>query len=105
MLKNAKKTEDQMKFEIKNFSEKFESSQRQINDQKNDFNSKLEEKELLLDKQIGLLKSTTEDLAKGTNYILEWLTKSSKISSFPDKYLYLIKISIKIFFLSDGRPY
>jgi len=64
MLKNAKKTEDQMKFEIKDFSEKFESSQRQINDQKNDFNSKLEEKELLLDKQIGLLKSTTEDLAK-----------------------------------------
>ena len=105
MLKNAKKTEDQMKFEIKNFSEKFESSQRQINDQKNDFNSKLEEKELLLDKQIGLLKSTTEDLAKGTNYILEWLTKSSKISSFPDKYLYHIKISMKIFFLSEGRPY
>ena len=105
MLKNAKKTEDQMKFEIKNFSEKFESSQRQINDQKNDFNSKLEEKELLLDKQIGLLKSTTEDLAKGTNDILKWPTKNTKISSFPDKYLYHIKISIKIFFLSEGRPY
>merc|ERR1719397_200357 len=64
MLKNAKKTEDQMKFEIKSFNEKIESSEKQINDQRNDFNSKLEEKELLLDKQIGLLKSTTEDLAK-----------------------------------------
>ena len=64
-MKNAKKTEDQMKSEIKNYSEKLESSEKQINDQKNDFNSKLEEKELLLDKQIGLLKSTTEDLAKG----------------------------------------
>merc|ERR1719211_687008 len=53
-----------MKSELKDCSEKLESSQRQINDQKNDFNSKLEEKELLLDKQIGLLKSTTEDLAK-----------------------------------------
>jgi len=64
ILKNAKKTEDQLKIEIKNHSAKLESSQKQINDQKNDFNSKLEEKELLLDKQIGLLKSTTEDLAK-----------------------------------------
>ena len=68
ILKNAKKTEDQLKIEIKNHSAKLESSQKQINDQKNDFNSKLEEKELLLDKQIGLLKSTTEDLAKGSNY-------------------------------------
>ena len=65
-MKNAKKTEDQLKTEIKNHSAKLESSQKQINDQKNDFNSKLEEKELLLDKQIGLLKSTTEDLAKGS---------------------------------------
>ena len=67
-MKNSKRTEDQLKTEIKNHSEKLESSQKQINDQKNDFNSKLEEKELLLDKQIGLLKSTTEDLAKGSNY-------------------------------------
>ena len=66
-MKNAKKTEDQLKTEIKNQSEKLEKSTKQINDQKNDFNSKLEEKELLLDKQIGLLKSTTEDLAKGIN--------------------------------------
>ena len=65
MLKNAKKTEDQMKLESKSLNEKIENSQKQINDQRNDFNSKLEEKELLLDKQIGLLKSTTEDLAKG----------------------------------------
>ena len=68
MLKNAKKTEDQMKIEIQSVSGKLETSQRQINDQRNDFNSKLEEKELLLDKQIGLLKSTTEDLAKGKSY-------------------------------------
>ena len=68
-MKNSKRTEDQLKTEIKNHSEKLESSQKQINDQKNDFNSKLEEKELLLDKQIGLLKSTTEDLAKGINCI------------------------------------
>ena len=65
MLKNAKKTEDQMKIEMQNVNGKLETSQRQNNDQRNDFNSKLEEKELLLDKQIGLLKSTTEDLAKG----------------------------------------
>ena len=67
-----------MKSELKDCSEKLESSQRQINDQKNDFNSKLEEKELLLDKQIGLLKSTTEDLAKGiiiNNQYLEILNK------------------------------
>ena len=68
MLKNAKKTEDQMKIEMQSVSGKLENSQRQINDQRNDFNSKLEEKELLLDKQIGLLKSTTEDLAKGKSY-------------------------------------
>ena len=68
MLKNAKKTEDQMKIEMQSVSGKLETSQRQINDQRNDFNSKLEEKELLLDKQIGLLKSTTEDLAKGKSY-------------------------------------
>ena len=68
MLKNAKKTEDQMKIEMQSVSGKLETSQRQINDQRNDFNSKLEEKELLLDKQIGLLKSTTEDLAKGKYY-------------------------------------
>ena len=68
ILKNSKKTEDQLKSEIKNYCEKIESSQKQINDQKNDFNSKLEEKELLLDKQIGLLKSTTEDLAKGNTF-------------------------------------
>ena len=73
-----------MKSEIKDFSEKLESSQKQINDQKNDFNSKLEEKELLLDKQIGLLKSTTEDLAKGINY-------QRDLENFNKKYHFLVK--------------
>ena len=82
-MKNSKKTEDQLKTEIKNHSEKLERSQKQINEQKNDFNSKLEEKELLLDKQIGLLKSTTEDLAKGIMR-LEQLENYNKVIFFSE---------------------
>ena len=64
MLKNAKKTEDQMKEDIKSLNVKVENLEKEASDQLNSFNSKLEQKEVLLDKQINLLKTTTEDLAK-----------------------------------------
>ena len=64
MLKNAKKTEDQMKENMKSLNLKVESLEKEASDQLNSFNSKLEQKEVLLDKQINLLKTTTEDLAK-----------------------------------------
>ena len=53
-----------MKGDVKSLSEKLEISEKQLSDQVNSFHSKLEEKEVLLDKQINLLKTTTEDLAK-----------------------------------------
>ena len=64
MLKNAKKTEDNLREELVIMSNKLDLSVRQNSDQLNSFTSKLEEKEALLDKQISLLKTTTEDLAK-----------------------------------------
>ena len=64
MLKNTKKTEDQLREDINTLSTKLEASEKLNSDQVNSFNSKLEEKEGLLDKQITLLKTTTEDLAK-----------------------------------------
>ena len=64
MLKNSKKTEDQLKVDVKSLNQKLELSEKQLSDQVNSFNSKIEEKEVLLDKQITLLKTTTEDLAK-----------------------------------------
>ena len=64
MLKNAKKTEDNLREELVIMSNKLDLSVRQNSDQLNSFTSKLEEKEGLLDKQIALLKTTTEDLAK-----------------------------------------
>jgi len=64
LLKNAKKSEDQLRNDLKQVNSKLEISERQNSDQLNSFNSKLEEKEGLLDKQISLLKTTTEDLAK-----------------------------------------
>ena len=64
MLKNTKKTEDQLREDINTLNTKLEASEKLNSDQVNSFNSKLEEKEGLLDKQITLLKTTTEDLAK-----------------------------------------
>ena len=52
MLKNAKKSEDQLRNDLKQLNSKLETSERQNSDQLNSFNSKLEEKEGLLDKQI-----------------------------------------------------
>merc|ERR1719379_1402287 len=53
-----------MKENMKSLNLKVESLEKEASDQLNSFNSKLEQKEVLLDKQINLLKTTTEDLAK-----------------------------------------
>ena len=53
-----------MRGDVKSLNLKLETSEKQLSDQVNSFQSKLEEKESLLDKQITLLKTTTEDLAK-----------------------------------------
>ena len=53
-----------MQQEVKTLNQKVEQCAKENSDLSNSFNSKIEEKETLLDKQITLLKTTTEDLAK-----------------------------------------